>query len=323
MKKYSYFLALTAALALLSTEAALAQEGAGRVKSITKLAEYDEIIIRQKDAGKSGKVTIEINDGEVKVNGKSLDEFEDENISVRKQSPSRYRITTATSPFRTMNGSWSMENDGEPRAFLGVTTIDSDGGAKVQTVRENSAAAKAGLKKGDIITKVGDKSISSPSDLSAAINDQKPEAKVAITYKRDGKESNVTATMGTRENMFYGMAPTSPDLEALNFDLRNGLGGTVITAGRPRIGIRAQDTEEGKGVKVLSVDEGSIAEKAGIKVNDIITEFDGEQVNSADELVDASRDSREKTSINVKLNRDGKTETMELKVPKKLKTARL
>jgi serine protease Do len=76
-------------------------------------------------------------------------------------------------------------------------------------------------------------------------------------------------------------------------------------------------------VKVLDVDEESAAGKAGIKEDDIITEFDGKTVNSADELAVAARDSREKAAVTVKLKRDGKVQSVEIKTPRKLRTANL
>ena len=112
-----------------------------------------------------------------------------------------------------------------------------------------------------------------------------------------------------------------------NFDLdlsRKRIDGLSMTrGGSPRLGIKAQDTEEGKGVKVLDVDDASNAQKAGVKEGDVITEFDGKTVNSATELADAARDAKDKSPIKIKLNRNGKNQEIEVKIPKKLKTANL
>ena len=94
---------------------------------------------------------------------------------------------------------------------------------------------------------------------------------------------------------------------------------------QPKLGIKAQDTEDGKGVKVLEVDEESAAAKAGIKEGDIITSFDGKAINSVNELVDGNRAVREakKISLPVEFLRDGKTQKAEIRVPRKLRTAEL
>jgi serine protease Do len=71
------------------------------------------------------------------------------------------------------------------------------------------------------------------------------------------------------------------------------------------------------------VEEESNAKKAGIKEGDIITEFDGKAVENATELAELAREAREKNNIRVKVTRDGKSQDLEIKVPKKLKTATL
>ena len=55
---------------------------------------------------------------------------------------------------------------------------------------------------------------------------------------------------------------------------------------QPKLGIKAQDAEDGKGVNVLEVEDSSAAFKSGLKKGDIIVQFDGAEVNSTNELVD-------------------------------------
>lgn len=338
-----YFLSLTsaAALLLLLNLPASAQDDKEKDKDKDKIKQYDEIIIRKK-TDKDGKVTVEIKDGKVMVNGKPLEDFEDENLSVRKRkSGAIVGLGDAyASPFRNNGGGWSFNGDnlesfglGDSKTpFLGVATGEGKEGAEIKEVTKGSAAEKAGLKEGDVITKVGDKAVFSQDDVAAEVRKHKPEDKVTITYKRDGKESKVTATLGKRPG--GAMAFSHPNIGAMpniepfrNFDFKfdgDGDGPRMFSYNnRPRLGIKAQDTEDGKGVKVLEVDDESIAEKAGVKEDDIITEFNGKAVNSADELAAAAREAKEKPAVTVKLIRDGKTQTLELKTPKKLKTANL
>jgi serine protease Do len=91
----------------------------------------------------------------------------------------------------------------------------------------------------------------------------------------------------------------------------------------PKLGVSVQDTEDGKGVNVIEVDEDGNAAKAGIKEDDIITEVDGKAVNSTDEIAKLIKESKEKTSVKIKLLRAGKAETVEVKIPRKLKTTDL
>jgi len=118
-----------------------------------------------------------------------------------------------------------------------------------------------------------------------------------------------------------------PDMQNFNYDYRMGpippKAYGFSYGAKARLGIRAQDTEEGKGAKVLEVGDESAAEKAGIKEGDVITRFDGKDVNSATELAELARASKDKPVIKVSLTRDGKTQELEIRIPKKLKTADL
>ena len=71
------------------------------------------------------------------------------------------------------------------------------------------------------------------------------------------------------------------------------------------------------------MDEDGNAAKAGIKEDDVITEVDGKAVNSADEIAKLIKESKDKVSVKIKLLRKGKIETVEVKIPRKLKTADL
>ena len=104
----------------------------------------------------------------------------------------------------------------EKAGFLGVQIQDlskqlsnyfkvKDGnGVLVSEVVEDGPAKKAGLKAGDIITKVDNKNIENASDLTTTIRGYEPEAIVSISIIRDGKKKKLKATLGeTKQNYFY------------------------------------------------------------------------------------------------------------------------
>ena len=90
-----------------------------------------------------------------------------------------------------------------------------------------------------------------------------------------------------------------------------------------KLGLKIQDTEDGKGVKVLDVDKDSPAEKAGLKKDDIVTEIGDKKVSNTDEAREQLMDSMEKSSYSIKANRNGVPMSFEINIPKKLKTANL
>jgi serine protease Do len=332
MKKY--LLTATAAL-LLSGFGAMAQHKKAPEKADDKarMNEYDEIIIKRKDPSKDSKVTIEIKGDEVLVDGRPLDDYVNDDVSVRLHNMKKYKLGPS-SQFRYNGGNWMLDDDNMPGGdipFLGVMTEGSSDGAKVEEVSKNSAADKAGLKEGDVITKVNDKKVYDPEGLSDVIRKMKPDDKVTITYKRDGRESTATATLGKRKMPVpipphAPIAPVPPmgfNFDGGAFDGRGFHRFFNIDGERPRLGVKVQDTEDGKGVKVLDVDDGSAADKGGIKDDDVITRFNDKDVNSAEDLADALSDAKDKGSFKVELQRNGKPQTIEIKVPKKLKTANL
>jgi putative serine protease PepD len=84
-------------------------------------------------------------------------------------------------------------------AQLGVEIGDSTNplGASVGSVTSGSAAASAGLQRGDVITKVDNQVIDGADALVAAIRSEAPGAKVSVTYIRGGNTSTVTVTLGS------------------------------------------------------------------------------------------------------------------------------
>jgi membrane-associated protease RseP (regulator of RpoE activity) len=80
---------------------------------------------------------------------------------------------------------------------LGIAETD---GFYVNKVTKNSGADRSGLRKGDIIKKLDDRSIGSFSDLAQYLNTKRPNDKVQVTILRDGKTLQVPVTLSKYEN---------------------------------------------------------------------------------------------------------------------------
>ena len=114
--------------------------------------------------------------------------------------------------------------------------IKDDNGVYVMTVREGGAAAAAGIKKGDVITKVNGVPVVSGADLIGQIATFRPGDKISITYDRAGKEytsnitlKNVTGTTDVVKNSV--LDKLGADLETLSKDDAKELnvkGGVVV-----------------------------------------------------------------------------------------------
>jgi putative serine protease PepD len=73
-------------------------------------------------------------------------------------------------------------------------------GAQVQDVNAGSTAAAAGLAKGDVITKVDDRVITSADSLVATIRSYRPGDKVTVTYLHHGDTKTVTLQLDSDAN---------------------------------------------------------------------------------------------------------------------------
>jgi len=322
---------LIAGIALLTVPTALLAQKE-KTKDTKDEKEMQTIVITR-NGNLDKKTVIEIDGNKVKVNGKDAEDDKDVHVNVNTIKGMGNR------QFRMMNrtpgaGTWNMDmnndqfslfSEDDNRAMLGVNTSSDDKGASIEGVTDESAAEKAGLKKGDIITRIGDKKIEDAEDVTEAIHDRKPGEKVDITYLRDGKEHKATAELGKWKGIHMNTF-TMPRIAIPETPMApmEGFGGnTFVFGGRPRLGLSIQDTDEGKGVKVLDVDEESNAAKAGIKEGDIILGIDDKEVKGTEDVTRTIRENRDKSSFNFKVDRDGKTQTITVKIPKKLKTAEL
>ena len=84
--------------------------------------------------------------------------------------------------------------------FLGVfpATVGRSEGVRLDRVERNSAAKRAGLLVGDVITKLDDVDIGSQQDLRSFLAEADPDAVITATFRRDADELTKTITLGKR-----------------------------------------------------------------------------------------------------------------------------
>lgn len=332
------------AVALLTPASLFAQKG-DKDKEVKEKKDIRQIIVTAR-GDKDEKIVVEIKGDKVTINGKPLEEYKDKdgdiNVRINKLKDLEY-LTRGTNLRSNMSfdgfDNFKLFTEEANHAMLGVTTEETEEGAKINGITKESTAEKIGLKEGDVITKVDDKKIENPDDLSAAIKAHKPGDKIMVTYLRDKKEQKASAELtkwkGTTGVYNFKMDPLDlnlnynksiPKVQGVPYfpNLKTPyVQGWNWSGNGPKLGLSVQDTDDGKGVKVIDVDDESNAAKAGIKEDDIVIEVDGKAINSTDDMVKIIRESKEKVSIMIKLQRAGKTQNIEVKMPRKIKTADL
>lgn len=274
------------------------------------------------------KLILEVIGDKITVNGKPIEDYKGEDIKVFTGDEVHYRTAPARAlaplkGMRTPMAIAGIDGDrfiswGENQARLGVSMEDGEGGAKITEVAKESAAEKAGLKVGDIITKVNEFSVADADDLPMAINKFKPEDKVTIAYKRDGVEYTTSATLEKNKGFATTYAMGDHDF---NFDFGNGT--KSFFSRKPRLGIQIEDLEEGNGVKILDVNAETPAGKAGLQKDDLITSFNGKEIKSVDDIRGAMKDVKEGETVKISYRRGTVTQNTEIKFPKAVKKASL
>jgi serine protease Do len=287
-------------------------------------------IVRSGDRDSAEKMTIVVDGEKITINGKPVEEYKGSDVRVITNNDHFSYVTPgkvwnspkpprAPMAIKGVNGAdffrWNANG-----TVLGVDTEDGDGGAKITEVTKESAAEKAGLKVGDVITKVNEFNVADADDLPMAIKNFKPDEKVTILYKRDGKQQTATATLQKSKGFGSTFAMADTDFA---FDFDHGGAQAYTFFGKPKLGLQIEDLEEGNGVKVLDVNEETPADKAGLKKDDVITSFNGKDVKGVDDIREAMREVKQGESVKVTFKRGGSSQTAEIKFPKPVKKASL
>jgi len=332
------------------------------------------------DGNTDVNMTVVVDGNKVTINGKEVDE-NDPRLQVEgkgnkriilKKLDKKPRIIVEGKPLNSLDFGKGLQLDGDiiinengednfdiivpnqaktNEAFLGVVTEETEQGAKVNQVSDESPAAKAGLKEGDIITKVNDIKIDGPASLYDAIGKSKPEDKVTISYIRNGKTNTLVVSLAKNKNtmQYYNFSSPEgqggPSFDAypkqyLDPNTRKyqqsprgfnfipnfpGMEGMTIPGfeNKPKLGISIEDTETADGVKITNVSENSPAAKSGLLENDIIVQVNDQKIKEVDALKPIIKDAKEGTSFTFQVKRNKELKTILVKLPKKLKTANL
>ncbi len=165
-------------------------------------------------------------------------------------------------------------------ALADAFNSDVNIGAFIDQVSPDSAAEKADLQAGDIITKINGNALSSFNELRAKIASLGAGAKVELTIVRNGKEQSVDVTLGAAE---------PPQAEAK--DMHPALEGAELSNGEDRSGRNA--------VVVQDVVERSPAAQIGLREGDVIVGVNRTRISSISELEERINANKDVIALNV------------------------
>jgi serine protease Do len=191
------------------------------------------------------------------------------------------------------------------RGYLGVRLqpIDEDlalslglpkrRGELAQTVEDNSPAAKAGLKSGDILTKVNGKDVTSEQTVSFLVANLQPGTTIPVEVLREGQRVSINVTLGKRpsEAELQTQAQTfDPDAEEPmapgtsdgTIEQKLGMQVMPMSAAIARsLGVPV----ETQGVVIATVDPNGDAARKGLRRGDIILSANYQPTATVDALL--------------------------------------
>lgn len=159
-------------------------------------------------------------------------------------------------------------------------------GALVAAVSSGSPAFRAGLKPGDIITKVNDMAVKNPSDLADDIANVEPGKDTNITYLRDGAERQISVAVAT--------LPANPNAEfQQNGQTENPAAPGQATIGLTLAPLTPDDRQQlnlpqaTEGAVIVNVAPNSAADQAGLQHGDVLVGVGMQTVTTPDQAVAA------------------------------------
>src|ERR1017187_7666775 len=231
-----------------------------------------------------------------------------------------------------------------PTPYLGINAVDitsdrakalklkDERGVEITSVDAESAAAKAGLKEGDVVLEYNGQHVEGWEQLRRLVSETPINREVKIGVWRNGAAQTLTATVGSRKdarangeaivtplggNSFrfrIGPAPPPPFPPSIEIpEFRTFAQNRSIGIFGESLGQEEQLAEffgVKSGILIRSVVQGSAAEKAGIKAGDVLTRIDDTTVSSPSEISSALRAAGSKKTFTVTVVRNKREMTL-------------
>jgi len=206
-----------------------------------------------------------------------------------------------------------LRKDGRVRrSQLGVSIqpVDSDlaeslglkdvSGVIVSAVSPESAADRAGIKRGDVIKTFNGQPVHDYNALRNRVADMTPGSSVAVGIVRDGSEKTLNVKLDEAT-----VSRAARDRDTSNGSDDKAALGIAVAPLTPELAAEAKLPRNSHGVVVQDVNPDGRAADAGIQAGDIILEVNRQPVQSVEELRAAVRKSSDRPTL-LLVNRDGR-----------------
>ncbi len=167
--------------------------------------------------------------------------------------------------------------------------LNERNGILVSGVKAGSAAEKAGIKRGDIITAINGEKIETSNVLRNKVAGTLPGTEIQLTVVRDGKDVELTAKLDEFDNGDSKKSGSNQEGDDDNSGPANQSGklGLSLQPVTPQIAKQLGLDSDSEGVAVTEVDQSGPAAEAGIDRGDVILEINRKPVNSVADVKSA------------------------------------
>lgn len=159
--------------------------------------------------------------------------------------------------------------------------VEAGKGALVAEVLDDAPAAKAGVKAGDVILRIGDQAVLDARQLRMHVAALKPGSEVELTVHRDGREERLRLTIGELPGEALAAAGANGE--------EGGRIGVVLQDLTVQMRQQAGVPAKIQGALITQVEDGSRAERAGLQAGMVITEVERRPVADASAAVQQLR----------------------------------
>lgn len=159
-------------------------------------------------------------------------------------------------------------------------------GVLVSNVRQTSAADKAGIKRGDVITAINGETVEDSNVLRNKVAGTLPGTEITLTIVRDGGEQQIKAVLDEFE--VEGAKNTqTPNNNNRQTPEQQGKLGLSLQPMTPEIALRLGLSDMAKGLVVTEVEPSGAAAAKGVARGDVILEINKQEVNTLEDAQSA------------------------------------
>jgi membrane-associated protease RseP (regulator of RpoE activity) len=161
--------------------------------------------------------------------------------------------------------------------------LDSEEGAYVKEVLEDSPADSAGIQESDVIIEFNGKKLFDSDDLVKAVRRTLPNTKVNLVLVRDGEKKTLYLIVGKKKEPQHCMFGGMPKIPNVHVFAGNHILGLRLLVLNEQLG-EYFGAPNNEGVLVEEVEHKSMAEKAGFKAGDIIIRVGKKTVDAVEKI---------------------------------------